>query len=281
MEYITTRNGGSLPLIGLGTWQITDREKMLEVIREAYEAGYRLIDTAAAYSNEIAISKAIENAGIPRSEIMLSDKVWNTSRGYNEVQEACRKSLKKLKTDYLDLYLIHWPASMKLYENWAEINSETWRGMEQLLADGLVKEIGVSNFKIHHLEELNKTAKVKPAVDQMEIHPGLYPKDIIDYCSENGICVEASSPLGNGQILSDKSLNEIAGTHNKTVAQICIRWILDKGVIAIPKSTSRSRIQENIDVFDFSLSSEETETIDNLPFCGGLGIDPDEVVSFG
>ena len=179
------------------------------------------------------------------------------------------------------MYLIHWPASMKLYENWAEINAETWRGMEQLLADGLVKEIGVSNFKIHHLEELNKTAKVKPAVDQMEIHPGLYPKDIIDYCSENGICVEASSPLGNGQILSDKSLNEIAGTHNKTVAQICIRWILDKGVIAIPKSTSKSRIQENMDVFDFSLSSEETETIDNLPFCGGLGIDPDEVVSFG
>ena len=281
MEHITTKNGVSIPVIGFGTWQITDRGKMIEVIRDAYDAGYRLIDTAAAYSNEIAISKAIETAGIPREEILISDKVWNTSRGYDEVQEACRKSLKKLKTDYLDLYLIHWPASKKLYENWGEINAETWRGMERLLTDGLVKEIGVCNFKIHHLEELNKSLKIKPAVNQMEIHPGSYPKEIITYCIQNGICVEASSPLGSGQILSDRVLNEIAKAHNRTVAQVCIRWILDKGVIAIPKSTYRSRIQDNIRVFDFSLSLEETEAIDNLPFCGGLGIDSDEVVSFG
>ncbi|MBQ9391571.1 MAG: aldo/keto reductase, partial [Lachnospiraceae bacterium] len=174
MEYITLRNDNKLPVVGLGTWQITDRNQMLEVVSTAFDEGYRLYDTAAAYSNEIALSKAIAAKGISRNDICISDKVWNTSRGFDAVQDACRKSLKKLKTDYFDLYLIHWPASMKLYPNWKEINADTWCGMEALYDDGLVKNIGVCNFKVHHLEALKKTAKIMPFVNQIEFHPGLY-----------------------------------------------------------------------------------------------------------
>ena len=170
MEYVKLRNGVEMPQIGLGTWQITDRNKMAEIVESAYQAGYRLIDTAAAYSNEIALAKALAAAEIKRTEMFLSDKVWNTSRGAAAVRDACGKSLKKLKTEYLDLYLIHWPASMKLYPDWAEINADTWRGMEQLYKDGFVRAIGVCNFKEHHLMALEKTAEIMPMVNQLELH---------------------------------------------------------------------------------------------------------------
>ncbi len=275
------RNGNQIPIVGLGTWQITERNLLKEIVRDAYDVGYRLIDTAAAYSNEIALSKAISENGLPREELFLSDKVWNTSRGYEAVQEACKKSLKKLKTDYLDMYLIHWPASPKLYSNWAEINADTWRGMERLYKDGLVRAIGVCNFKIHHLEELLKEAEKKPFINQVEMHPGLNQKELLNYCNDKDIVIEASSPLGNGQILSNPVLNEIATEKKKTPAQICLRWGLQKGVIVIPKSSNPERIKQNIEVFDFELTEEDVEKIDNIPYCGGIGIDSDEVVEFG
>ena len=281
MEHIKLRNGNELPIIGLGTWQITDRDLMSEIIGAAYKEGYRLIDSAAAYSNEIALSKAIAANGIPREDVILSDKVWNTSRGYDAVQEACKKSLKKLKTDYLDVYLIHWPASMKLYDNWSEINAETWRGMEQLYKDGLVKNIGVCNFKIHHLEELKKTAEVMPFINQVELHPGFPQKELIDYCEKERIVVEASSPLGNGQILENEVLNRLAVQKNVSVSQICLRWEMQKGLIVIPKTSKKERLHGNIDVFGFELSEDEMKEIDSIPYCGGIGIDPDEVVEFG
>lgn len=281
MEHIKLRNGNELPIIGLGTWQITDRDLMSEIIGTAYKEGYRLIDSAAAYSNEIAISKAIAANGIPREDVILSDKVWNTSRGYDAVQEACKRSLKKLKTDYLDVYLIHWPASMKLYDNWSEINAETWRGMEQLYKDGLVKNIGVCNFKIHHLEELKKTAEVMPFINQVELHPGFRQKELIDYCEKERIVVEASSPLGNGQILENEVLNRLAIQKNVSVSQICLKWEIQKGLIVIPKTSKIERLHGNIDVFEFVLSEDEMKEIDNIPYCGGIGIDPDEVVEFG
>ena len=159
MKYKELSNGNSIPYIGLGTWQLTDRQSLSKLIGAAYEKGYRLIDTAAAYSNEIAISKAVSENGINREELFISDKVWNTSRGYEAVRKACQTSLKKLKTDYLDMYLIHWPASMKLYSDWRKINADTWRGMESLYEDGIVRNIGVCNFKIHHLEELKKVGE--------------------------------------------------------------------------------------------------------------------------
>lgn len=281
MRLITLRNGLKIPQIGLGTWQITDREDMKLTIKYAFDFGYRLIDSGAAYSNEIALAKAIKDAEIQRSELVLSDKVWNTSRGYARVQEACRNSLKKLKTDYFDLYLIHWPASRKLYQDWAEINAETWRGLEKLYSDGLVRAIGVCNFKTHHLEELAKTATVMPFLNQIECHPGMNQLDLIDYCNNNGVVVEASSPLGNGQILQNECLVEIGKRYGKTSAQVCLRWEIQKELVVIPKSVNPNRLKDNIDVFDFELSDEEVERINQLPYCGGIGIDSDEVTEFG
>lgn len=281
MNDIVLRNGICLPQIGLGTWKITDRDVMLEVIANAFNAGYRLIDTAAAYSNEIAIAKAIAAVGLPREEYYLSDKVWNTSRGYDEVQEACKRSLKKLKTEYLDLYLIHWPASMKLYTDWARINAETWRGMEELYRQGLVRAIGVCNFKIHHLEELKKTAEIMPYINQIECHPGMNQQEMINYCIDNEIAVEASSPIGNGQILSNGQLLNLSGKYGKTVAQICIRWLVQRGLIAIPKSVRPDRLKENMNVFDFEIEEDDMRIITEMPYCGGIGIDPDEVTDFG
>ncbi len=281
MNTVKLCNGMELPQIGLGTWQLTDRQLLGRIISKAYEEGYRLIDTAAAYSNEIGISKAIAESGISRDELILSDKVWNTSRGYEAVQEACRKSLKKLKTDYLDLYLIHWPASMKLYPDWAEINGETWRGMEALWKDGLVRAIGVCNFKVHHLEELQKTASIMPFVNQVECHPGMNQEEIYQYCVWNGIQVEASSPLGNGQIMGNQVLRELAAQKNKSVAQVCLRWEVQKNLIAIPRTSKAERLRANLDIFDFELSEGEMAAIDKIPYCGGIGIDSDEVTEYG
>lgn len=280
-ETVSLSNGLELPQIGLGTWQITDRQQMKEVISNAYTHGYRLIDTAAAYSNEIAIAKALETNEIRREELCLSDKVWNTSRGYEAVQEACRKSLKKLKTDYLDLYLIHWPASMKLYPDWEEINADTWRGMEALYKDGLVRAIGVCNFKVHHLQALKNNASIVPMVNQIELHPGLDQSEIRQYCEEENIVLEASSPLGNGQILLNEALNSIAVKKEKSVAQVCLRWEIQRNIIVIPKTVKEERLRENISIFDFELDNDEMSTIDNIPYCGGIGIDPDEVTEFG
>ena len=281
MEYISLRNGNDLPIIGLGTWQITDTELLTHIIGSAYDEGYRLIDTAAAYSNEIALAKAISFNGIRRNDLIISDKVWNSSRGYDAVQEACKKSLRKLKTDYLDIYLIHWPASPKLYDDWADINADTWRGMERLKKDGWVVNIGVSNFKVHHLKELKKTAEIMPLVDQIELHPGLPQPELLSFCKEEKISVEASSPLGNGQILSHLCLMRIAQKHGVTPAQVCLRWEIQKGVIAIPKTSNIERLNNNINIFDFVLDKDEMQEIDSMEYCGGIGINPDEVTEFG
>lgn len=281
MKYKELSNGNSIPYIGLGTWQLTDRQLLSELIGAAYEKGYRLIDTAAAYSNEIAISKAISENGINREELFISDKVWNTSRGYDAVRKACQTSLKKLKTDYLDMYLIHWPASMKLYSDWRKINADTWRGMESLYEDGIVRNIGVCNFKIHHLEELKKSANIMPVIDQVELHPGMNQNELIEYCSREKIALEASSPLGNGQILGNDVLREISEKKAVSPAQIALRWEYQKDLITIPKTSDISRLGSNIDIFDFSLSDEEMKMIDGIPYCGGIGLDPDEVTEFG
>lgn len=281
MTEFVLENGIKIPKIGLGTWKLTDRDTIKSVIKHSYELGYRLIDTAAAYSNEISIAKAIDAAGISRGNLILSNKVWNTSRGYVEVQAACKKSLKKMKADYFDIYLIHWPASMKQYPDWAKLNAQSWRGMEQLYQDGLAKSIGVCNFKKHHLEELSKTWKIMPFINQIEFHPGFYQADTVEYCKEKGIYIEASSPLGNGQILSNGQLTDLAKKYGKSSAQICIRWALQKGVTVIPKSEKKERLKENIEVFDFHLSVDEMNIIDAIPYCGGIGFDSDGATDFG
>lgn len=281
MKYKELSNGNSIPYIGLGTWKLTDRQLLSELIGAAYEKGYRLIDTAAAYSNEIAISKAISENGINREDLFISDKVWNTSRGYEAVRKACQTSLKKLKTDYLDMYLIHWPASMKLYSDWRAINADTWGGMESLYEDGIVRNIGVCNFKIHHLEELKKSANIMPMIDQVEMHPGMNQNELIEYCSREKIAIEASSPLGNGQILENDVLRKISEAKAVSPAQVALRWEYQKDVITIPKTSDISRLCSNIDIFDFELSDDEMRMIDSIPYCGGIGLDPDEVTEFG
>lgn len=270
-----------MPQIGIGTWQVRDRKTIKELVKSAYDIGYRLIDTAAAYSNELAIGRAVTGLGIPRDRLFLTDKVWNTCRGYEKTREACKNSLKKLKTDYLDLYLIHWPATPRLYSDWARINAETWRGMESLYREGVVRAIGVCNFKVHHLKELKKTAEIMPMVNQVECHPGMVQKEITDYCKDNKILIEASSPLGNGQILENEILKNIADEKGRTKVQICLRWGIQKGMAVIPKTTSPERLLENYKVFDFELSDREMSLIDSIPYCGGIGIDSDEVIEFG
>lgn len=281
MKQIELTNGVMIPQIGLGTWQIAAKDILYYLVKEAYDRGYRLIDTAAAYSNEIALGKAIVGLGIRRQDLFLSDKVWNTCRGYDKVREACRASLKKLKTNYLDLYLVHWPASIKLYPDWREINAETWRGMESLYQEGLVRAIGICNFKVHHIEELKKSATIMPMINQLEFHPGMIQSDVVAFCEQEGIRLEASSPLGNGQILQNQTLLDIAERHHKTAAQICLRYAMEKDMIAIPKTEKAERLAENMKVFDFRLAEEEINLLDMLPYCGGIGIDSDEVVEFG
>ena len=274
-------NGVEIPAIGIGTWQITNRDMIGQVLNDAFETGYRLIDTAAAYGNEISIGKVLRDMGCSRDEIFVSDKLWNTNRGFYEAQEACKKSLKKLKLDYLDAYLIHWPASGKLHDNAYELNADTWRGMEALYKAGYVRAIGVCNFKVHHLEKLKETLEILPMINQIELHPGWYPQDIVDYCKDNDIQIEASSPLGNGQILENPVIGKIAEKKGKTPAQICLRWGLEKQAVVIPKTVSEKRRRENLNIFDFSLEQEEREAMDAIPYCGGLGIDSDIVTEFG
>ena len=268
-------------MIGIGTWQITDKEVMSQTLNQAFELGYRLIDTAAAYGNEMIIGKALQEISFNREELFIQDKLWNTNRGYEQSREACKKSLRKLKIDYLDSYLIHWPASKKLYKNWEEINAETWRGMEALQKEGLVRTIGVCNFKTHHLESLCATASMMPQINQLEIHPGMLQHEIVEYCRKKQIIVEASSPLGNGQILENSVLIQLAEQKHKTTAQICLRWAIEKQLVVLPKSTKSKRLQENMDILDFMLTESEMKQIDAIPYCGGIGIDSDEVTEFG
>ncbi len=281
MKQIELSNGVWMPQIGLGTWQIADKKQMCALLKSAYEIGYRLFDTAAAYHNEMALGRALAELSVRREELFLSDKVWNTCRGYDAVKRACESSLRKLKTDYLDLYLIHWPASCRLYPDWSKINADTWRGMEALYREGAVKAIGVCNFKEHHLLELEKTAEVMPMVNQLEMHPGMPQADMLAFCREKGIAVQASSPLGNGQILQQETLKGIGQRKGKTAAQICLKWALQKGVAVIPKTANADRLSENMALSDFWLEAEEMDAIDRMPWCGGIGIDPDEVTEFG
>lgn len=280
MEKVHLRNGLRIPSVGLGMWKITDRCEVLSVIENAYEQGYRLFDTAAAYRNEIVFGKSMVELGLQREELSIQDKLWNTCYGYEKSQEACKKSMRKLKLDYLDVYLVHWPASRKQYDNWNEINAETWRGMEKLYKEGYVRAIGVCNFKPDHLQELCKTAEIVPFVNQIEFHPGMLQSETVSFCREKGIHIEASSPLGNGQVLSNAVLRKIAEKINISPAQVCLKWALKHDAIVIPKTTKAERLAENIELFNFDLSAEEMKIIDDLPFCGGLGIDSDEVINF-
>lgn len=270
-QYIPLNNGVKMPQLGLGVWQARDGEEVEAAVSTALEAGYRLIDTAAVYGNERGVGRAIAASNIPRKEIFATTKLWNADQGYMPALAAFEKSLARLNLDYIDLYLIHWPVPA------ADKYIETWRALEKLYSDGRVRAIGVSNFKPAHLERLIAESTVVPAVNQIELHPYLSQTATREFCARHGIAVESWSPLGgsNGPVLDDETIKAIAAAHDKSPAQVIIRWHIQHGLITIPKSVHKNRIDENFDVWDFELSDKDMQAIDSLNTDTRVGPDPD------
>ena len=269
-------NGVEVPCIGYGTWQTPDGETARNCVKNAIELGYRHIDTAAAYGNEASVGEGIRDSGVKRDELFITTKHWISERGYEKTVKAVETSLTALGLDYLDLYLIHWPMVKKIDENWEEINADTWRGFEKMYKDGKIRAIGVSNFLPHHLESLKKNSTIAPMVNQIEFHPGYSQPEVVDYCKKENILVQAWSPLGSGAVLKDEFLAGIAAKYNKSVAQLCIRYAIQNGIVPLPKSTNRERIADNMKVFDFSISAEDMEKIANMDVLGYSGFYPDD-----
>jgi diketogulonate reductase-like aldo/keto reductase len=261
-------NGVQMPYLGLGVFQ-TPNDQIKEAVHAALDYGYRHIDTAAFYNNEDGLGKAIRAHSLPRKEIFITSKVWNTDQGYDSTIDAFNTSLEKLQTGYLDLYLVHWPVKGKY--------KETWRALEDLYEEGRVRAIGVSNFMQHHLEDLMQSAKIMPMVNQVEFHPHLIQQDLVDFCKKNKIQYEAWSPLMQGKIFEIDLFRELSEKYNKSIAQIVIRWDLQKGVVTIPKSVHKERIEANADVFDFEISEEDMARIDQLDCDGRIGPHPDDI----
>lgn len=276
-DYFTMSNGKTIPCVGYGTYK-TSGEEVYDAVLSAVRAGYRHIDTATYYHNEEGVGRAVRECGIPREELFVTSKVWNTDRGYEKTKKAFADSMERLGLAYLDLYLIHWPANRKQFGDEAKrINAETWKALEELYAEGKVKAIGLSNFLPHHIEELMESAKVKPMVNQIEFHPGWAQLEVSGYCQKNDIVVEAWSPLGRKAVLDSEVLKGIGEKHGKKAAQVCVRWIMQHGILPLPKTVSADRMAENADVFDFELSAEEMKIIDGLRDLGGQCARPDEV----
>lgn len=270
-------NGLSIPCVGYGTFQ-TPNDETCAAVLEAIKVGYRHIDTAAFYGNEEGVGEAVRKSGVPREQLFITSKVWNSDRGYEKTKAAFAKTMKNLQMEYLDLLLIHWPANRKQFGDAAKgINAETWRAMEELYQEGKIKAIGLSNFLPHHIDELMETAQIKPMVNQIEFHPGWAQTDIVEYCLKNDIVVEAWSPLGRKDALENETLKSIAAKYGKSVAQLCIRWVLQHGVLPLPKSVTPSRILENTKVFDFTIDAADMQAIDALKNIGGQCALPDEV----
>lgn len=248
-------NGVKMPSIGFGTYKAGSDEETAKIIKYALKIGYRQIDTASFYGNEVGIGNGIKESGINREDIFLVTKLWNDDHGYDKTIEAFNKSLERLQVDYIDLYLIHWPN---------KLNSETWKAFEHLYKTGKVKSIGVCNFKIGHLEELKKTAEIMPMVNQVEIHPQSSKNDMLRYCEENNIQLVAWSPIMRGKLFSNELILGLAEKYKKTIAQIILRWHVQRGIIPIPKSSNEGRIKENLSIFDFKLSNDDMSIIDSL-----------------
>lgn len=263
-------DGYRIPKIGFGTYK-AQREGGIKSVTEALSLGYRLIDTAWAYGNEQAVGQAIKASGLLRSDIFLTTKVWREHLGYESTKAAVAASLKDLGVDYIDLYLIHWPANQKNYKDWKSTNAATWRAMEELKASGKIKSIGVSNFWPEHLDALLATARIIPAVNQIEFHPGYWQAEVTQYCKDKGILVQSWSPLARGKVFENELLKTLSIKYKKSISQICLRWILQQGVTAIPKTVTTDRMKENLSLFDFELSSADMLSISEIPKMGFSG----------
>jgi diketogulonate reductase-like aldo/keto reductase len=253
---LTLRGGVEIPLVGLGVYQAEPGEETQQAVRTALALGYRHVDTARAYRNERDVAAAIEASGVPRDELFITTKLWNSDHGYEQTLRACDASLARLGTERVDLYLVHWPVQ--------GVRGETWRAMERILADGKARAVGVSNYTIRHLEELLGDAKVPPAVDQVELHPFLQQRPLVAFCRAHGIAVEAYAPLVKARRMDHPVLQRIAAKHRVTAARVLVRWALEHGFVVLPKSVRPARIQENAEVFGFALDREDLEALDGL-----------------
>lgn len=260
-------NGVQMPYFGLGVYLSKDGSEVINAVKDALNHGYRHIDTAAIYNNEDGVGQGIKESDVAREDVFLVSKVWNTDQGYDSTLKAFDASLKRLGTDYLDLYLIHWPKG--------ELSKETWKAMERLYEEKRVRSIGVSNFLQHHLEDLLPSVEIAPMVNQMEYHPYLVQQSLLDYCNSKGIQYEAWSPLMQGHIFDLEVMKKLAAKYNKTIAQMVLRWDLQKGVVTIPKSSKKERIIANADLFDFEISQEDMNLLDGLDQGKRFGPDPD------
>jgi diketogulonate reductase-like aldo/keto reductase len=259
-------NGIEMPWLGLGVHRAGWGDEVMNAIKCALDVGYRSIDTATYYQNEHRVGQVVAACGIPREEIFLTSKVWNTDQGYRSTIEAFESSLEKLQTNYLDLYLIHWPQPGTTFE--------TWRAMEELYEKGKIRAIGVSNFMIPHLERLMENSRIKPMVNQVEFHPELVQPELLQFCKENQIQMEAWRPIMKGKVNEIKLLQELSEKYQKSPVQIVLRWDIQKGVVTIPKSVTPERIRHNADIFDFELTTEDILRIDQLDRFSRMGEDP-------
>ena len=259
----------TIPKLGYGVWQVED-QTAVETVKLAIDAGYRSIDTAAIYNNEVGVGQGIKASGVDRSELYITTKLWNSDQGKNTTLKAFETSLDKLKLDYVDLYLIHWPAPKK------DLYVESWKEMIKIKESGRAKNIGVSNFQVSHLERIMKETGVTPYINQIELHPFFQQKELKAFHTKHNILTEAWSPLGQGQAIANPLIAEIAKKYNKTSAQVILRWHMELGHVAIPKSITPSRIKENFNVFDFNLSAEDMAKMGTLDSKEGrIGPNPD------
>ena len=264
-DYTVLNNGVKMPWLGFGVFQINDGNEVEEAVKYAIKSGYRSIDTASVYGNEFGVGKALKECSISREEIFLTTKVWNDDQRANRTLSAFDESLDRLGTDYVDLYLVHWPVS--------GCYMDTWKDMEKIYNSGRAKAIGVSNFLINHLKDILGSCNITPSVNQIEFHPFLVQPKLLKFCNENNIRVEAWSPLMQGNVVSVNTIVEMATKYNKTPAQIALRWNIQHGVITIPKSVNEARIEENAQIFDFEISQADMDGLDALD--AGIHVGPD------
>lgn len=261
-------NGVKMPVLGFGTFKVEDGQQTVDAVKAALKIGYRHIDAAAIYGNEDSVGRGIRESGVPREEIFITSKVWNSEQGYEKTLKAFKKTITDLGVDYLDLYLIHWPK---------QLNKETWRALEELYKAGKVRAIGVSNFKEHHLKDLTENAEVIPMVNQIEFHPQLAQPELLDFCKKHNIQVEAWGPLMQGKVFEVELFKELAEKYNKTISQVVLRWDIQMGVVTIPKSIKANRIEDNSKIFDFEISEEDMARIAELNTGERIGPDPDTI----
>lgn len=268
------KNGVKIPCVAFGTYKAA-QDETVTVIRTALETGYRYLDTASFYGTEPYIAEAVRDLQIPREELFLASKAWKDEMGYEETKAAFQRSLDRLETDYLDLYMIHWPLPTPDYKDWKTLDRETWRALEDLYKAGKVRAIGLSNFLPHHIENILETCEIAPMTNQLEYHPGYTQEAAVSYCKEKGIVLQAWSPMGRQRVFGDEEILEIAAHYDVSPAKLCLRFAVQNGIIPLPKASSAERMRENMDLFSFEISAEDMYRLATLPSIGWSGEHPD------